>query len=132
MTDPTSPGFATLGLDHIVLKVGDMDRTIAFYCAVLGCREERRVERIGLVQLRAGRSMIDLVPATGDRTGGDIDHFAIRIAPWEPDSIRAHLSGHGYETEPPAMRYGAEGNGWSIYVQDPDGNTVEMKGPPAE
>ena len=129
MTDPNAPGFATLGLDHIVLRIADMNRAIGFYCQVLGCREERRVERIGLVQLRAGQSMIDLVPAVGDRAGKGIDHFAIRIAPWDPDNIRKHLSNYGYATEPPAMRYGAEGNGWSIYVQDPDGNTVELKGP---
>lgn len=128
---PESPGFAVLGLDHVVLRTADMDRALAFYCGVLGMREERRVERLGLIQLRAGASMIDLVPAADgdDAAGRDMDHFAIRLAPWDADAIRAHLSAHGYETPEPAMRYGAEGDGWSIYVDDPDGNTVELKGP---
>lgn len=133
MTAPTSPAFATLGLDHVVLRVADMDRAMGFYCGVLGMREERRVERIGLVQLRAGASMVDLVPTKddADRNGRDMDHFAIRVAPWDAEAIRAHLAGHGYATEPAAMRNGAEGDGWSIYVDDPDGNTVELKGPSA-
>ena len=121
---------AVLGLDHVVLRVADMDRALGFYRGVLGMPVERRVESIGLVQLRAGASMVDLVPrAEGDDGAGDMDHFAIRVAPWDADAIRAHLAGHGYDTEPPAKRVGAEGNGWSIYVDDPDGNTVELKGP---
>lgn len=123
------PAFAALGLDHVVLRVADMDRALGFYCGVLGLREERRVESIGLVQLRAGASMVDLVPASGDAAGKDMDHFAIRIAPWDPEAIRSYLAGHGYESQPPALRFGAEGQGWSIYVDDPDGNTVELKGP---
>jgi len=126
-----APGFAVLGLDHVVVRTADMERALAFYQRVLGLREERRVESIGLVQLRAGASMIDLVPAGHEPAGRNMDHFAIRIAPWEPDAIRAHLAAHGFETEPPARRYGAEGEGWSIYVDDPDGNTVELKGPRA-
>lgn len=135
MGQEASPGtetaLAVLGLDHVVLRVADMDRALGFYCGVLGMREERRVESIGLVQLRAGASMVDLVPAKGadDRDGRDMDHFAIRVAPWDAEAIRSHLAGHGYSTEPAARRYGAEGDGWSIYVDDPDGNTVELKGP---
>lgn len=132
MRQASAPGFTTLGLDHVVLRVADVDRALGFYCGVLALREERRVESIGLIQLRAGASMIDLVPAKSDadRDGRDMDHFAIRVSPWDPDTIRAHLAGHGYQTEPPALRYGAEGQGWSIYVNDPDGNVVELKGPP--
>lgn len=127
----TDMALAVLGLDHVVLRVADMDRALGFYCGVLGMREERRVESIGLVQLRAGASMVDLVPAkdASDRDGRDMDHFAIRVAPWDAEAIRAQLAGHGYSTEPAARRYGAEGDGWSIYVDDPDGNTVELKGP---
>ncbi len=131
LTPPSTPGFATLGLDHLVLRVADMDRALAFYCGVLGLREERRVERIGLVQLRAGAAMVDLVPAVDGERGRNLDHFALRIAPWRPDAIRAHLAAHGYATPEPALRYGAEGDGWSIYVDDPEGNTVELKGPRA-
>lgn len=132
MRDDKAPDFAVLGLDHVVLRVADMERALAFYCGVLGMREERRVDSIGLVQLRAGASMVDLVPASADNSvaGQDMDHFAIRIAPWDADGIRAHLQAAGFDPGEPAERVGAEGNGWSIYVNDPDGNSVELKGPP--
>ena len=117
-------------LDHVVLRVRDMDAAIAFYTGVLGCREERRLEEIGLVQLRAGASLIDLVPGEPDASGANMDHFAVRIAPFEEASLRAWLAEHGIETEAALPRYGAEGTGPSIYIRDPDGNTVELKGPP--
>ena len=103
-----------------------------FYCEVLGCREERRVASIGLVQLRAGAALIDLVPAEGvPETGaGNMDHFCLRIDPFDEATLRAHLAGHGVEVGEVATRYGAEGQGPSLYLQDPDGNTVELKGPP--
>lgn len=136
MRDDKTPGFAVLGLDHVVLRVADIDRALGFYCGVLGMREARRVESIGLVQLRAGASMVDLVPRTeappavaGD-DGGNMDHFAIRVAPWDADAILAHLAAAGFDGGAPTKRVGAEGEGWSIYVDDPDGNSVELKGPP--
>jgi len=105
------------GLDHVVLRVADMDRAIAFYEQVLGLHVERRLEAIGLVQLRAGAAMIDLVPRTEDEDDGrNMDHFAVRIEEMDAGEVR--------------RRYGAEGYGSSIYVTDPDGNTVELKGPP--
>jgi catechol 2,3-dioxygenase-like lactoylglutathione lyase family enzyme len=123
--------FAIKGLDHVVLRVADMDRAIAFYRDVLGCREERRVESIGLVQLRAGAALIDLVPTAAPPAvaGGNMDHFALRIEPFEPEAIHAHLERHGVAAGKTARRYGAEGHGPSIYISDPDGNTVELKGP---
>jgi catechol 2,3-dioxygenase-like lactoylglutathione lyase family enzyme len=132
MTEQTIP-FAIGGLDHVVLRVRDMERAIAFYRDVLGAAEERRVESIGLVQMRAGRSLIDLVPLPeGAATAtGNMEHFAITIAPFDPEQIAAHLARHGIEAAPPAERYGAEGSGPSIYIDDPDGNTVELKGPAA-
>ena len=117
-------------LDHVVLRVRDMDAAIAFYTGVLGCREERRLEEIGLVQLRAGASLIDLVPGEPDASGANMDHFALRITPFDEESLRAGLAEHGIETEAALPRYGAEGTGPSIYIRDPDGNTVELKGPP--
>jgi len=130
MPNAAPPPFAVLGLDHVVVRVKDMDRALAFYCGVLGLRVERRVERIGLIQLRAGRSMIDLVPRPADDvSGGNMDHVAIRVAPWEPDAIRAALAAAGFPAGEPARRVGAEGDGWSIYVDDPEGNTIELKGP---
>lgn len=126
--------FAIKGLDHVVLRVADLERALGFYCGVLGCREERRVESINLVQLRAGASLIDLVPAQGtpDPERGNMDHFALRIEPFDLAALRAHLESHGIVVGEFATRYGAEGQGPSLYITDPDGNTVELKGPPDE
>jgi glyoxylase I family protein len=124
--------FRIKGLDHVVLRVADMDRALHFYSDVLGCPEERRVESIGLVQLRAGASLIDLLPAdpaVGTQPG-NMDHFCLRIEPFEPEALGTYLRGRGVEVGAPARRYGAEGHGPSLYIQDPDGNTVELKGPP--
>ncbi len=124
--------FEILGIDHVVLRVADQERAIAFYEGVLGAKVERRAEKIGLVQLRAGRSLIDLIDApAGKATGGrNMDHFALRIEPFDEAAIRAHLETHGIEAGEVQTRYGAEGNGPSLYIEDPDGNTVELKGPP--
>ena len=125
--------FSIRRLDHVVLRVADLDRAIAFYRDVLGCREERRVESISLVQMRAGDSLIDLILAasTPDAEGGNMDHFALRIDPFDEGVLRRHLQAQGVEVGEVASRYGAEGDGPSLYIQDPDGNTVELKGPPA-
>lgn len=123
-------GFRIRNLDHVVLRVRDMDRALAFYTDVLGCREERRLEEIGLVQLRAGSALIDLVPGEPDPEGANMDHFAVRVTPFDEPELRAWLAEHGIETEAALPRYGAEGTGPSIYIRDPDGNTVELKGPP--
>ncbi len=119
------------GLDHVVLRVADIDRAIAFYEAVLGLHVERRLAEIGLVQLRAGTAMIDLVPRTEDEDEGrNMDHFAVRIAAMDVPALTAHLKRHGIDAGEVRRRYGAEGYGSSIYITDPDGNTVELKGPP--
>ncbi len=130
--------FEILGIDHVVLRVADQERAIAFYQGVLGAKVERRSEKIGLVQLRAGRSLIDLIEAPADEapagktTGGrNMDHFALRIEPFDEAAIRAHLEAHGIEAGELKTRYGADGNGPSLYIEDPDGNRVELKGPPA-
>ncbi|MGI4717538.1 MAG: VOC family protein [Janthinobacterium lividum] len=129
------------GLDHIVLRVTDLDRMIAFYGDVLGCPVERRQDAIGLVQLRAGHALIDLVPVDGKlgREGGaapgaggrNLDHLCLRVEPFDEAAIRRHLDAHGVQAGPVESRYGAEGEGPSIYLSDPEGNTVELKGPPA-
>jgi len=119
------------GLDHVVLRVADMDRAIAFYEQVLGLHIERRLESIGLVQLRAGSAMIDLVPRTEDEDDGrNMDHFAVQIEAMDVPALTAHLKRHGIDPGEVRRRYGAEGYGSSIYITDPDGNTVELKGPP--
>ena len=128
-----------LGIDHVVLRVADSQRSIDFYCAVIGCALERRVDDIGLVQLRAGQSLLDLVDVDSElgRMGGagpgadahNMDHFALRIETFDEDALRRHLTENGIEVGDVKLRYGAEGHGPSIYVRDPDGNTVELKGP---
>jgi catechol 2,3-dioxygenase-like lactoylglutathione lyase family enzyme len=127
-------------IDHIVLRVVDLARMQRFYGDVLGCREVRRQDEIGLVQLRAGSSMVDLIPVEGKlgsaggaapgREGRNVDHFCFRVEPFDEAAIRAHLAAHGIEAGPAAQRFGAEGEGPSIYLQDPEGNTIELKGPP--
>lgn len=127
-------------LDHLVLRVVDLDTMLQFYCSVLGCVVERRQDGIGLVQLRAGRSLLDLVPVESvlgraggvapGREGRNLDHFCFRVEPFDEAAIRRHLGAHGVIAEVTATRYGAEGEGPSIYVTDPEGNVVELKGPP--
>ena len=139
-TDTVRPPIAIREIDHIVLRVVDLARMLQFYGDVLGCREVRRQDEIGLVQLRAGSSMVDLIPIDGKlgsaggaapgREGRNVDHFCFRVEPFDEAAIRAHLAAHGIEAGPAASRFGAEGEGPSIYLQDPEGNTIELKGPP--
>jgi len=129
-------------IDHLVLRVVDLESMLAFYCGVLGCTVERREDRIGLVQLRAGASLIDLVPVAGKlgaaggaapgRGGRNLDHFCVRVEPFDAAAIRRELEARGCSPGPLALRNGAEGRGPSIYVTDPEGNVVELKGPPGD
>ncbi|HKV56573.1 MAG TPA: VOC family protein [Candidatus Binataceae bacterium] len=122
-------------LDHVVLRCRDQARMLDFYTRVLGLNEERRVERIGLIQLRAGASMIDLVPASEPRveSGTNVDHFCLGIESWDLGAAVSYLREHAVEVlGEPASRYGARGLGSSIYVRDPEGNVVELKQMPAE
>jgi glyoxylase I family protein len=132
---------AIRGMDHIVLRVVDLEAMIRFYVDVIGCSVERRREDLGLVHLRAGAALIDLVPVDGKlgraggaapgREGRNLDHFCLQVAPFDEAAIRAHLEKAGVHAGDTAQRFGAEGEGPSVYVTDPEGNTVELKGPPA-
>ncbi|MDQ1814257.1 VOC family protein [Massilia sp. CCM 9210] len=126
-------------IDHVVLRVVDLEAMIGFYRDALGCAIERRQDDIGLVQLRAGRALVDLVPVDGKlgraggaapgREGRNMDHVCFRVEPFDAQAIRDHLAACGVTPGAVESRYGAEGEGPSIYLDDPEGNTVELKGP---
>ncbi len=132
--------FAPVGLDHVVLRANTVSVMVEFYVDVIGCTVEKVQEKLGLTQLRAGGSLIDIVDVNGQlgqlggkgpgAEGRNMDHFCLRIDPWDEDAILSHLNGHGIEVGDIGMRYGAEGMGPSIYIEDPEGNVVELKGPP--
>jgi glyoxylase I family protein len=114
---------------------------VAFYQSVLGCTVAKRRDDLGLIHLRAGSSMIDLISVSGKlgmaggtapaREGRNVDHLCLRVDPFDETVLTAHLQRHGVEvTAPAAYKFGAEGTGLSLYVSDPDGNTIELKGPP--
>ena len=135
-----TPPFALRCIDHLVLRVRDVDAMIAFYRDVLGCTVERSRQDLGLYQLRAGDSLIDLVPVDGKlgsaggaapgAEGRNLDHLCLRVAPFDHDAILAHLQAHGARIGEFGRRYGAQGDGPSQYLFDPEGNMVELKGPP--
>lgn len=129
--------FVVLGIDHLVLRVRQPIRMLDFYCRVLGCKLEREVADLGLYQLRIGDQALDLVDIQGplggdgetpDQCKANLDHFCILVAPFDPVQICAYLSKNGVIFEQPARRIGAQGEGLSIYVYDPEGNQVELKG----
>src|SRR5215470_15083344 len=122
-------------IDHVVLRCRDQNRMLDFYTRVLGLNEERRIAQIGLIQLRAGASMIDLVPATDPRieTGTNVDHICLGIQTDDLRSAMNYLRTNSVEIlGEPAMRYGARGIGNSIYIRDPEGNVIELKQMPRQ
>jgi catechol 2,3-dioxygenase-like lactoylglutathione lyase family enzyme len=126
--------FSVQGIDHIVLRVRELPRSLAFYCDLLGCTVEREQPELGLTQLRAGKSLIDLVTLDGPLGAGEppgagrnLEHFCLTIAPFEEMALIAWLTARGVPAGEPASRYGAEGEGRSLYIEDPDGNRVELK-----
>ena len=138
---PLPGAIAIRDIDHLVLRVRDLDRMLAFYRDVLGCALVRRRDDLGLVQLSAGRAMLDLVPVDGTlgraggrppgREGRNVDHFCFRVEPFDEHAIRRQLAAAGVPAGETVARFGAEGEGPSIYVDDPEGNVVELKGPAA-
>jgi glyoxylase I family protein len=126
------------GLDHIVLRVRDAERMERFYVDVLGLEVERRQDRIGLVQLRAGAQLIDLVDVAGmlgaqggaapEREGRNLDHFCLNLEDFDLAAVIAHLQAHGVTVGESGRRYGAGGFGVSVYLTDPEGNGLELRG----
>ena len=142
MNAENTPMFEIRHLDHVVLRVRDLQPMLDFYVGLLGCAPEREKADVGLYQLRAGGSLIDLVPVDGrlGRAGGappgaegrNMDHLCLRIEPFDGDALIAWLKKRGQDPGPVESRYGAEGDGPSIYLRDPEGNVVELRGPPWE
>lgn len=135
--------FAVQRIDHVVFRVQDLARSIAFYGDVLGCHVVKQRDDLGLVHLRAGTSMIDLISVSGrlGRSGGaapgaegrNVDHLCLRIEPFQEQDIIRHLALHDVQPIGPAKNnFGADGGGLSLYFFDPDGNLLELKGPPDE
>jgi glyoxylase I family protein len=135
--------FTVERIDHVVFRVRDLAASVAFYERVLGCHVARERPDLGLVHLRAGASMVDLVSIDGKlgRVGGvgpkvegrNVDHLCLRVEPFDEQRIVAHLAEHGVVPKGPAStNFGAEGEGLSLYFCDPDGNVIELKGPAHE
>ena len=134
-----SPPFRLRGLDHVVLLVGDMALAKRFYCDVVGCSLDRDLPQYGMAQLRAGASLIDLIDISTDEGawgrpsvegGRNVDHVCLATEGFDPEELRAHLAGHGVAIEEEGIRYGATGDGYSIYFCDPFGNQIELKSAP--
>lgn len=135
MTHP----YQIIGIDHVVIRARNVEIMLDFYMRVIGCSVEKSLENLGLYQLRAGRSLIDLVDALGeleqkggavpDNEGHNMDHLCLRVDPWIIDDIQNHFKSCGVETGPVEKRNGAEGEGPSLYFHDPEGNVIEFKGP---
>lgn len=125
------------GIDHVVLRVKDMDRMIAFYRDVLGCEIAHRQDDLGLVHMRAGPSLIDLVDIAGTlgqrggdapaETGRNMDHLCLRVAGFDVEALRRELETHGLDVGEVAERYGASGKATSMYLRDPEGNGLELR-----
>lgn len=130
------PPFSRIALDHVVLRVADAAAMERFYVEVLGCEVAHRQDHIGLVHLRAGPALLDLVwiggrlgrgGAPADPERPNLDHLCLSVEPWDEAAIRAHLAAHGIETEEARPRFGAGGEAPSIYLKDPEGNGVELR-----
>ena len=122
------PEIHVVGLDHVVLNVADVERSLAFYCDELGLAPERVEEwRRGEAPFPSVRvdndTIIDLLAAP--RTGENANHVCLVVEPVDLEAVKA--SGRFEVVDGPGIRFGARGNGTSLYVRDPDGNTVELR-----
>ena len=126
-----------LGIDHVVLRTTRLDDMLGFYCDVLNCEIERELPELGLVQLRAGSALIDLVPFDSElgkaggapprQDGRNMDHLCRCIESMPESELAEYLRSQGVDVPQFADRYGAQGHGRSVYINDPEGNVVELK-----
>lgn len=127
-----------IGIDHVVLRVTDLDRSVAFYRDVLGLSVDRVRENLGMVHMRAGPSLVDLVDvnsrlgqlggAPPGAEGRNMDHLCIQVAAFDPETVRAELQAKGVTVGEIRRRYGANGEEVTVYLTDPDGNGLELRG----
>lgn len=134
------PPFPLEGIDHVLLVVRGIDRSIRFYAEVLGCRLEKRYPQWGMAQLRAGAALINLVDvsvpegawAESEGKGRNMDHLCLALGPHDEEALRAHLARHRVAIEEESVHAGARGESLSLYVRDPDGIMLELKAPPRD
>jgi len=127
-------------IDHVVIRARDYERMIAFYRDVLGCPLEWRRDDLGMAHMRAGRALIDLVDVNGalGKKGGaapgkearNLDHLCLQVEGFDADAVMRHLRDCGAKVEEPQKRYGAGGDGLSIYLYDPEDNLIELRAAP--
>ncbi len=125
-------------LDHLVIKTINIKEMTSFYCFILGYKIQRdSLKETGLLELSAGESMIDLFDSrhesnlntfSSESKNNTIDHFCILLDNFDETDIKVHLKSFGVECSEIEMNYGSSGYGPSIYIHDPDGNKVELKG----
>jgi len=137
MTLSSAIPFEVAAIDHVVLRVTDVGAALNFYVNVLGCAVERRQDEIGLIQLRAGSALFDLIDCNSlfGRRGGrapgadghNMDHVCLRLEGYDAKALRQHLASHGVEVESEGVRYGALGEGHSMSIRDPEGNGIELR-----
>ena len=114
------------GIDHIVLRTNQIDRMQTFYCEVLGCQVAKINEAVGLVHLRAGDQLIDLLRVKHPSAGKNLEHFCLRIQSFNYPDLQKYFHRHGIEPLRYGNRYSGLGQGYSFYVSDPDGNEIEF------
>lgn len=128
-----------VGIDHIVLTVADVDRSLRFYVDELGLRPERvdewrrrevffpsvRIDDTTIIDLFATPPTEPDVENRPEPVGANLDHFCVVVEPTDLDAVAR--SGRFEVVDGPARRWGARGDGTSLYVRDPDGNVVELR-----
>jgi len=131
------PPFSLQAIDHVVIRAINAAELVAFYVEVIGCTLAWDRPELGLTHLNAGNAMIDIISIDGPLgksgvahaagPGRNVDHLCLRIRPFDFEALRSHFEAFGIALAAPQMRFGAQGNGLSIYFTDPEGNGIEFK-----